>query len=42
MLREDADYRTHFSKSGAKVVLEKAEEFLNRAKELLEKELKQT
>lgn len=42
MLREDADYRTNFSKYGAKVVLEKAEEFLNRAKELLEKELKQT
>lgn len=34
-LREDADYRTHFSKSGAEAVLEKAEEFLNVAKEIL-------
>ena len=42
MLREDADYRTHFSKSGAKVILEKAEEFLNKTKELLETELKKT
>jgi len=38
MLREDADYRTRFSKSGAKVVLEKAEEFLNKAKEILGKD----
>lgn len=36
MLRENADYRTRFSKSGAKLVLEKAEEFLNEAQEILE------
>jgi len=31
-LRENADYRTRFSKSGAEIVLKKAEEFINRAK----------
>lgn len=38
MLREDADYRTSFSKSGAEIVLEKAEEFLNKAQEILGKD----
>jgi uncharacterized protein (UPF0332 family) len=38
MLREDADYRTSFSKSGAKIVLGKAEEFLNKAKDILGKD----
>ncbi len=37
MLRENADYRTRFSKSGAKLVLEKAEEFLKKAQEILSK-----
>ncbi len=33
MLRENDDYRTRFSKSGAKLVLEKAEEFLSKARD---------
>lgn len=37
MLREDADYRTRFSKSGADIVLAKAEEFLIKAQEILGK-----
>lgn len=35
LLREDADYRTRFSKSGAKLVLQKAEEFLEKAQKIL-------
>jgi len=38
LLREDADYRTSFSKYGAEIVLEKAEEFLNKAKDILGKD----
>lgn len=38
MLREDADYRTYFSKSGAKLVLKRAEEFLEKAQEILKKD----
>lgn len=37
ILRENADYRTRFSKLGAKLVLEKAEEFLKKAQEILQK-----
>jgi len=33
MLRENDDYRTRFSKPGAKLVLEKAEEFLSKARD---------
>jgi len=35
ILRENADYRSQFSKSGATAVLKSAEEFLNCAKELI-------
>lgn len=35
ILRENADYRSQFSKSGAMAVLKRAEEFLNCAKELI-------
>jgi uncharacterized protein (UPF0332 family) len=38
LLREDADYRTHFSKLGAKLVTEKAEKFLEKVQEILKKE----
>ncbi len=37
ILREDADYRTSFSKPGAEIVIEKAEEFFKKAKEILGK-----
>jgi len=37
MLRENADYRTRFSKSGSKLVLQEAEEFLKKAQEILKK-----
>lgn len=37
ILRENADYRSKSSKSGAILVLKKAEEFLKRAKEILNK-----
>jgi uncharacterized protein (UPF0332 family) len=40
ILRENADYRTRFSKSGAEAVLERSEEFLNAAKEILGKNRK--
>jgi len=33
MLRENDDYRTRFSKPGTKLVLEKAEEFLSKARD---------
>jgi len=39
VLREDADYRTKFSKSGANAVLKKANEFLNEAKKILGKQV---
>ncbi len=39
ILREDADYRTKFSKSGANAVLKKANEFLNEAKKILGKQV---
>ena len=35
ILRENADYRSHFSKTGATLVLKRAREFLLRAKEIL-------
>lgn len=35
LLRENADYRTHFSKSGSKAVIYKAGEFLETAKKIL-------
>ncbi|MCP2620379.1 HEPN domain-containing protein [Candidatus Aminicenantes bacterium AC-334-K16] len=39
LLRESADYKTHFSQSGAKLVVEKAEEFLLKAQEILKEDL---
>lgn len=39
VLREDADYRTKFSKSGATAVLNKAEAFLKEAKKILGKKI---
>jgi len=33
MVRENADYRTRFSKSGAKLVVEKSEDFLSKARD---------
>jgi hypothetical protein len=35
ILRENADHRSHFSKTGATLVLKRAREFLLRAKEIL-------
>lgn len=35
ILRENADYKSKFSKTGATVVLKRAEEFLNEAKKIL-------
>jgi uncharacterized protein (UPF0332 family) len=40
ILRENADYRSQFSKSGAMAVLKRAEEFLNCAKELILRSLR--
>lgn len=34
-LREDADYRGDFSEEGASLSISNAEEFINKAKELL-------
>ena len=39
VLREEADYRTKFSKSEANAVLKKANEFLNEAKKILGKQV---
>jgi uncharacterized protein (UPF0332 family) len=35
ILRENADYRSRFSKTGAKLVLKRAEEFLSKSREIL-------
>jgi len=41
ILRENADYRSKFSMTGATLVLKRAKEFLIRAKKILDKELKE-